>query len=218
MNSSALAYQRSLACSYSPLLAQPQQPGSQLAPTTAAPASPPAIPTATAPATDVTGQVPNSAAPAAATQQPDELGDEEEIVVTGARARGAVVGDIPPENTLDARDVRATGATNIPELLDALAPHIGSSRRRGGEAPVLLLNGRDFRFRELRDIRQKPSSVSTSCPVALRGYRGSGREHSPSAALPVDHRAGRRARHRGRWQTAPATSPVSSFNVTAALP
>lgn len=83
----------------------------------------------------------------------DELGDEEEIVVTGARARGAVVGDIPPENTLDARDVRATGATTINDLLDALAPQIGSVRGRGGEAPVLLLNGqRVSGFRELRDI------------------------------------------------------------------
>lgn len=82
--------------------------------------------------------------------------DEEEgdaIVVTGARARGSVVGDIPPENTLDSRDVRATGATNISELLDALAPQIGSARGRGGERPVLLLNGQRISgFRELRDL------------------------------------------------------------------
>src|SRR5205085_5484515 len=78
---------------------------------------------------------------------------EEEIVVTGARARGSVIGDIPPENTLDARDIRATGATNINELLDALAPQIGSTQGRGGGAPVLLLNGqRISSFRELRDI------------------------------------------------------------------
>lgn len=83
----------------------------------------------------------------------EDLGDEEEIVVTGARARGSVVGDIPPENTLDARDVRATGATSINDLLDALAPQIGSVRGRGGEAPVLLLNGQRISgFRELRDI------------------------------------------------------------------
>ena len=72
-------------------------------------------------------------APAPAAQPTDETGDEEEIVVTGARARGSVVGDIPPENVLDARDVRATGATTITELLDALAPQIGSSRGRGGD-------------------------------------------------------------------------------------
>lgn len=96
-------------------------------------------------------------APASSTATPDlatdDEGDDEAIVVTGARPRGSVVGDIPPENTLDARDVRATGATSINELLDALAPQIGSVQGRGGESPVLLLNGqRISSFRELRDI------------------------------------------------------------------
>jgi hypothetical protein len=82
----------------------------------------------------------------------DEYGDEE-IVVTGQRARGSVIGDIPPQNVLDSRDVRATGATNINELLDAIAPQIGSAQGRGGEQPVVLLNGqRVSGFRELRDI------------------------------------------------------------------
>ena len=64
-----------------------------------------------------------------------------------------MIGDIPPEDTLDARDVRATGATSITELLDALAPQIGSTQGRGGERPVLLLNGqRISSFREMRDI------------------------------------------------------------------
>ena len=103
------------------------------------------------------------------------IGDEEEIVVTGARARGSVVGDIPPENTLDARDVRATGATSITELLDALAPQIGSSRGRGGEAPVLLLNGQRISgFRELRDIPTEAIQRVEILPeeVALKyGYR-----------------------------------------------
>ena len=96
------------------------------------------------------------------TQQPaaeeapfeDEAEDEgEEIIVVGARPRGSVIGDIPPENTLNSRDVRATGATDITELLEALAPQIGSARGRGGERPILLLNGqRISSFRELRDI------------------------------------------------------------------
>ena len=102
------------------------------------------------------GRFSSSASPdaaAAAAQPTDEMGDEEEIVITGAKPRGSVVGDIPPENTLDARDVRATGASNINELLDALAPQIGSAQGRGGERPVLLLNGqRISSFRELRDI------------------------------------------------------------------
>ncbi len=112
---------------------------------------------------------------APAVQPVDDTGDEEEIVVTGARARGSVVGDIPPENTLDARDVRATGATSISELLDALAPQIGSVRGRGGEAPVLLLDGQRISgFRELRDIPTEAIQRVEILPeeVALKyGYR-----------------------------------------------
>ena len=74
-------------------------------------------------------------------------------MVTGARPRGSVIGDIPPENTLDSRDVRATGATSINELLDAIAPQIGSAQGRTNGRPVLLLNGqRISSFREMRDI------------------------------------------------------------------
>ena len=125
-------------------------------------------------ATQPAAQAPAPAGSAAA-QPVDETGDEEEIVVTGARARGSVAGDIPPENILDARDVRATGATSISELLDALAPQIGSSRGRGGEAPVLLLDGQRISgFRELRDIPPEAIQRVEILPeeVALKyGYR-----------------------------------------------
>jgi hypothetical protein len=155
----------------SPLLAQSQQAGAQPV-QTVAPLSPQSAPTTTAPAANTPSQTPSGAA---AAQQPDELGDEEDIVITGARPRGAVVGDIPPENTLDARDVRATGATNISELLDAIAPQIGSVRGRGGEAPVLLLNGQRISgFRELRDIPTEAILRVDILPeeVALKyGYR-----------------------------------------------
>src|SRR3982751_1133784 len=110
-----------------------------------------APPDATAAAAQPT--TPEATATAPSAQPMDDSGDEEEIVITGAKPRGSVVGDIPPEDTLDARDVRATGATTINELLDALAPQIGSAQGRGGEAPVLLLNGqRISSFREMRDI------------------------------------------------------------------
>ena len=106
---------------------------------------------------------------------PDDYGDEEEIVVTGAKPRGSVVGDIPPQNMLDSRDVRATGATNITELLDALAPQIGSAQGREGGRPVLLLNGRRISgFRELRDIPTEAITRVEILPeeVALKyGYR-----------------------------------------------
>ena len=85
----------------------------------------------------------------------DAYADDEEntVVVTGQKPRGSVVGDIPPENTLTSRDIRATGATSISELLDAVAAQTGSARGRGGERPILLLNGQRISgFRELRDL------------------------------------------------------------------
>ena len=118
--------------------------------------------------------------PTQAAEQPGEATDEdaeseESVVVVGQRARGSVIGDIPAENTLNARDIRATGATSIQELLDAIAPQIGSARGRGGEAPVLLLNGRRISgFRELRDIPPEAIERVDILPeeVALKyGYR-----------------------------------------------
>jgi len=135
-----------------------------------------AAPVAAQPAQPATP--PAGPAPAAAqTTAPDEedTGDEEDIVITGQRARGSAIGDIPPEQTLDSRDVRATGATNISELLDALAPQIGSSQGRGGGQPVLLLNGQRISgFRELRDIPTEAIERVDILPeeVALKyGYR-----------------------------------------------
>jgi len=128
--------------------------------------------------TATTAQAPPTAdsTAGAAIAQPTEPYDEEEaIVVTGQKPPGSVVGDIPPEKTLDPRDVRATGATNITELLDAIAPEIGSARGRGGEQPVLLLNGqRVSSFREMRDIPTEAILRVEILPeeVALKyGYR-----------------------------------------------
>ncbi len=131
-----------------------------------------AQPATAQPASDTSASQPDTGAAAA---QDEEIPEEQEIVVVGSKPRGSVIGDIPPENTLDARDVRATGATNINELLDALAPQIGSAQGRGGEAPVLLLNGqRISSFRELRDIPTEAIQRVEILPeeVALKyGYR-----------------------------------------------
>ena len=79
--------------------------------------------------------------------------DGEEIVVVGQKPRGSVVGDIPPENVLTSRDIRATGATSISELLDSVASQTGSARGRSGGRPILLLNGQRISgFREMRDL------------------------------------------------------------------
>lgn len=108
------------------------------------------------------------------TSSVDEESDEEEIVIVGQKPRGSVVGDIPPENTLDARDIRSTGATSIAELLDSVAAQTGSARGRGAGRPILLLNGQRISgFRELRDLPPEAIERMEILPeeVALRyGY------------------------------------------------
>lgn len=82
----------------------------------------------------------------------DEMGEgEEDIVVSGQRERGAVIGDIRPEVQLTPADIRSFGVSSISDLLAELAPQTRSGR--GDGAPVTLLNGlRISGFSEIRDI------------------------------------------------------------------
>lgn len=80
-------------------------------------------------------------------------GEGEDIVVTGAPQRGAVPGDIPPEEQLGPAEIRSYGVSSISDLLSQLAPQTASARGRGDGMPVVLLNGRRISsFREIRDI------------------------------------------------------------------
>lgn len=58
-----------------------------------------------------------------------------EIVVVGER--GSAVTDIMPLASLDARAIAATGATNMPELLQAIR---GQTQSADGSPPIFLLN------------------------------------------------------------------------------
>jgi hypothetical protein len=123
-------------------------------------------------------QVPPTAgvqsAPPASTA-PDSSDEEEDIVISGKPPRGSVVGDIPPDNVMRARDVKATGATNFDELLESIGPEIGSARDAGAARPLVLLNGRRVSgYRELRDIPIEAIQRIDILPeeVALKyGYR-----------------------------------------------
>jgi iron complex outermembrane recepter protein len=105
----------------------------------------------------------------------DMADDGDTIVVTAVRMRGAVLGDIPPEIQLDEEDIRAYGAGSIAELLEALSPQTSSVRGRGGERPVILLNGRRISgFSEIRNLPPEAIERVDIMPeeVALRyGYR-----------------------------------------------
>ena len=83
----------------------------------------------------------------------DDETDVSEVVVTGRKPPGAVVGDIKPELQLSPADIRSYGVSTVTELLEELAPQTRSDRGRGGEAPVVLLNGhRVSSFAEIQNI------------------------------------------------------------------
>ena len=61
------------------------------------------------------------------------------IIITAPSPRGSVIGNVDPEFQLDTEDIRALGASDIGELIEALTPQIGVPP---GESPVVLVNGR----------------------------------------------------------------------------
>lgn len=98
---------------------------------------------------------PAQEAPPPATTQPQQPVTEvaEEIVVSAGRPAGSVVSDIQAEVTLSPADIRAYGASSLADLLQQLSPQTRSGRGRGGDAPVVLINGRRVSgFAEIRNI------------------------------------------------------------------
>lgn len=83
----------------------------------------------------------------------EDLNDEE-IVVTGARERGAVIGDVKPLQQFDAGDVRALGVSSVNDLLTELGPQVQSA---SGRPPVLLLEG--HRISSPQEIGSLPSEA-----------------------------------------------------------
>jgi len=102
-------------------------------------------------------------------------GEDSEIVVSAHRApRGAVIGEVQPDVQFSRATIRALGINSVSELLQELAPQIRSSKGRGGEPTIILLNGRRTSgFAEVRDIPAEAISRAEILPeeVALKyGY------------------------------------------------
>ncbi|GAA0679500.1 hypothetical protein GCM10009102_35190 [Sphingomonas insulae] len=148
-----------IAASWPAMAAAQQMPAPDTQP---APAPAPATETGTAPQDQPAAVAADSAVPAAAaaqapsTPQPTaaqsdaDEGDENEIVVTGRRPPGAVVGDIPAEQILSPADIRSYGVSSVSDLLTELAPQ---TRSGAGGPPVVLLDGKRISgFQEIRDI------------------------------------------------------------------
>ena len=115
----------------------------------------PAVPTAQTPAQPAPKPAEKPAAAPPAAQKPvtpEDLDTEVEAVTITASGKpyGAVLGDIPPEETFSAADVRSFGVSSMEDLLTELAPQTTSGL--GGD-PVTLLNGRRISGQgEIRDI------------------------------------------------------------------
>jgi len=84
--------------------------------------------------------------------EPDvEVDEDNLIVVTGQRLRDQAISSQPPIASFDEYDIKAVGTGSIEELLTALGSQVSTGRGRGGERPVILVNGRRISsFRELR--------------------------------------------------------------------
>lgn len=97
---------------------------------------------------------PASARPA---QQGPTSEDDGEIVVSGQRPRGSVVGNIPAERTYSALEIRAYGSDNIETLLQNIGPQTVSNRGGDQSAPLVLLNGR--RISSFAEIAKIPTEA-----------------------------------------------------------
>jgi len=70
-----------------------------------------------------------------------------------AKQYGAVVGDIEPEIQFTPAEIQSFGVSTVTELMNELAPETRSDRGRGGETPVILVNGRRISsFNEVQNI------------------------------------------------------------------
>lgn len=84
------------------------------------------------------------------------VGDTE-IVVTGKRLRGTVVGNVEPTRIFNPIDIRAYGAATVSELIGALGDEVTSDRESATGRPIVLLNGR--RISNFEEIALYPTEA-----------------------------------------------------------
>lgn len=85
------------------------------------------------------------------------------IFVVGDRLRGQLNVEQAPVLELNEADIQAIGATSVAELFEAIAPQTGSSRGRGSEPPVFLVNG--IRVGSFREMRSYPPEAIAKVEV-----------------------------------------------------
>lgn len=95
--------------------------------------------------------------PHAGAASSDDRDSDDTIVVTGQRREGSVPGDAVPQIVLGPADIRSYGASNLDELIQSLAPELGTARGRGDGGAIILLNGR--RVAGFNEIRTLPTEA-----------------------------------------------------------
>ena len=111
------------------------------------------LPTMAAVAADQQTTAPPVAPVTDQTQGSDDIGDNDDIIVTAPGSRGTVTSAVPPDQVLDATAVASYGASNLSELIEQLSAQTASGRGRSSGMPVMLLNGRRISGRgEIRNI------------------------------------------------------------------
>jgi len=67
----------------------------------------------------------------------------DEVVVTAQAVPGAVIGDIPPENQLNPRDIASYGVSTVNDLLSEISDQTQSEQGRDSSSgPIILVNGK----------------------------------------------------------------------------
>lgn len=91
------------------------------------------------------------------TERPDPIETDGAILVQARKPRGLVRSSSAPLRSLNPDDVRAIGATNVGEVLDALDAELGNSSAGSDPSPTVLLNGR--RVANFQEIATIPSEA-----------------------------------------------------------
>lgn len=91
------------------------------------------------------------------TERPDPIETDGAILVQARKPRGLVRSSSAPLRSLNPDDVRAIGATNVSEVLDALDAQLGSSTTNSDPSPTVLLNGR--RVANFQEVASIPSEA-----------------------------------------------------------
>jgi hypothetical protein len=85
---------------------------------------------------------------------PPNSQEMEVVVVRGSKLPESIPGDVKPEISIGTFEIRTSGASSLPELLQTLLPQTQSGRRRGGNRPIILVNAR--RIGDFSEIRALP--------------------------------------------------------------